>query len=205
MLIGIAGLIGSGKSHAAAKLEERGWRTLDLDLVAHRVLEGSANEVEAALGPGLLTEDGKVNKPTLANIVFSSPDHLARLEAITYPRIERETLNWIDQPDPRPAAVHAVNLHKTALPELCALIIWVYAPFIIRRRRVISRDSRPWSSLKARFRSQKALNPKLFSGRAETYSVGNCGNDKRLEAALNRILGRLQTYSAEREGNSVKE
>ena len=205
MLIGIAGRIGSGKNYVAAKLEERGWRTLDLDLVAHRVLEDSAEEVEAALGPGLLNRDRKINKRTLGDIVFSSPGHLARLEAITYPRIERETLIWIDQPDPRPSAVHAVNLHKTALPERCALIIWVHAPFAVRRRRVISRDSRPWPSLKARFRSQKALNSKLFFGRAETYSVGNCGNDKRLEAALNRILVRLPPHTAEREGNSVKE
>lgn len=191
ILIGIAGRSGSGKNHLASKLEERGWRTLDLDCVAHQVLDDVADEVEAALGPGLLTGDGSVNRRALGRIVFPRPDHLARLEEITYPRIERETRRWIAREDPRPAAVHAVNLHKTALPELCSLIIWVHAPFITRRRRVISRDERPWRALRARFRSQKALNPKLFSGRAETYTVGNRGNDKHLEAALNRILDRL--------------
>jgi len=190
LLIGVAGKIGSGKTYVAGLLEQRGFRSLDLDLVAHGVLDSLSDTIEKEIGPGLLQE-GKIDRRKLGYRVFSNPQLLDVLEKITYPRIEEETRIWLSEKSDSPAVIHAVNLHKTTLVEDCDAIIWVKAPFYIRRKRVISRDNRPWKELKGRFRSQNGLNSKLFSQNAEIYNVRNSGNDASLNASLDRILRRL--------------
>lgn len=190
MLLGIAGKTGSGKNHVAELLEDRGWSTLDLDLVAHRSLDILAESIENRLGPGLLV-NGSINRKELGRKVFTDPESLARLEQITYPWIEKETRRWIEENHGTPKAIHAINLHKTSLPEDCDAVIWVQAPLRKRKKRVMKRDNRPWSELKGRFRSQNGLNSKLFSKRADIYSVRNSGNDASLIASLETILRRL--------------
>ncbi len=188
-LIGIAGKTGSGKNHVASLLEKRGWRSLDLDQVAHQALDYMAETIEEKLGPGLMC-NGKIDRSKLGNLVFTNPDLLTLLEKITYPWIEDETRRWISRKTEVPAVIHAVNLHKTALADECDVIIWVTAPKYLRRKRVMTRDNRPWKELKGRFRSQNGLNPKLFSSDAEIYSVRNSGNDASLNMSLDRILHR---------------
>jgi len=191
LLLGLAGKTGSGKNYVAALLEERGFRALDLDLVGHRALDSLAETIEQKLGPGLI-RDGKIDRKELGHRVFTSPEKLALLESLLYPRIEMETKKWISEEPETSAVIHAVNLHKTSLVKECDAVIWVKASALKRRKRVISRDKRPWNELKGRFRSQKGLNPKLFSSDAEIYSVRNSGNDASLNASLERILRRLE-------------
>jgi len=191
LLIGVAGKTGSGKNYVAGLLEQRGFRSLDLDLVAHRALDTLADTIEGELGPGLI-RNGIIDRKELGQRVFSSPERLALLEHLLYPRIELETKKWISEEPETSAVIHAVNLHKTSLVKECDAIIWVKASALKRRKRVISRDNRPWNELKGRFRSQNGLNPKLFSSDAEIYSVRNSGNDVSLNASLDRILRRLE-------------
>lgn len=190
MVVGIAGKTGAGKNRVASLLEQRGWRTLDLDVVAHQALEVLGDEIESRLGPGLL-ENGSISRRRLGSLVFSDPRSLEVLEKITYPWIENEARRWISDEPSVPAALHAVNLHKTSLPEDFDALIWVTAPAYVRKRRVMKRDNQSWSELKGRFHSQKSLTPKLFFHNAETYTVRNSGNDVSLGASLDRIVKEL--------------
>lgn len=191
LLIGISGKTGSGKNYVASLLEKRGFRSLDLDLVAHSVLDTLVDTIEKKLGPGLLI-DGKINRKELGRRVFSDEKLLRELESLTYPEIEKKTRKWLAEDPDIPAVIHAVNLYKTTLVKDCDAVIWVKASSFQRRRRVLSRDKRPWKELKGRFRSQNGLNSKLFSQCAEIYSVRNSGNDASLTASLERILRRLE-------------
>jgi dephospho-CoA kinase len=190
MILGIAGKTGAGKNKVAEILEKKGFRTLDLDIVAHRALEAMAERIDTELGGGLL-ENGVIQRRELGKRVFNDSNALALLEGITYPWIEEETHRWLAEKPGEDAAIHAINLHKTRLPDICDAILWVSAPWRMRRRRVMRRDGRSWNELKDRFRSQKGLGPKLFSEHAETYRVRNSGNPASLEDALDKILSRL--------------
>ncbi|OQX29728.1 MAG: dephospho-CoA kinase [Spirochaeta sp. LUC14_002_19_P3] len=192
MLIGIAGKTGAGKNAAASILERWGWRTLDLDETAHWVLDEASELIEKEFGPGLVNDEGKVKRDELGARVFGQPQLLHKLEALSYPLIEKKTLEWYEEDATSPAAIHAVNLHKTALPKHCKAILWIDADWRIRRKRVILRDGKTWRQLKGRFKVQHGLNPKLFPANAEIYRIRNTGNLNTLEQKLAETLRRLE-------------
>ena len=190
MVIGIAGKTGAGKNRVAELLLLQGWRALDLDLVAHEALEALAPELVEAFGSSVLKEN-RVDRRALGQVVFQNDEKLKLLEKLTYPWIENACQEWMNSQPSIPAAVHGVNLHKTAIPEYVDAIFWVHAPYILRKKRVLRRDQRGWRELKGRFRQQKRLSPKLFSSRADIYIVRNSQNVEALEASLERALRRM--------------
>ncbi|WP_248964921.1 dephospho-CoA kinase [Sphaerisporangium perillae] len=88
--VGLTGGIGSGKSEVSRRLSDRGAVVIDADKIAREVVEpgtsGLALIVEA-FGPGVLREDGTLNREKLGQIVFADQEKLARLNAIVHPRV----------------------------------------------------------------------------------------------------------------------
>jgi dephospho-CoA kinase len=86
----LGGGIGSGKSAAAAFWSMWGAAVLSADRAAHRVLEpeGSAAAAVSARWPGAVVE-GRIDRRTLAAIVFRDATALAELESLTHPAIAR--------------------------------------------------------------------------------------------------------------------
>lgn len=94
--IALAGGIGAGKSTAQAHLEELGFLVIDADVIARDVVEIGRPAYAAlrdAFGDGILSPDGTVDRTFLAEVVFHDASALARLNAITHPRIGEEILS----------------------------------------------------------------------------------------------------------------
>lgn len=88
MVLGLTGGFGCGKSTTAKLFAERGFRHIDSDIVVREQVL-TAPEVAAALrdryGPSIFTSNGWVDRPALANIVFSEDAERAWLEELTHP------------------------------------------------------------------------------------------------------------------------
>jgi dephospho-CoA kinase len=88
--VGLTGGIGSGKSAVSARLATRGAVVLDADEAARAVVEpgtpGLARIVEA-FGPGVLREDGGLDRPKLGEIVFGDDAARATLNSIVHPLV----------------------------------------------------------------------------------------------------------------------
>jgi len=107
MVLGLTGGFGCGKSTTAKLFVDRGYGHIDSDLIVReRVL--TAEEVKAALrkryGDGVFDGEGRVNRPAIAEIVFSDDSERAWLEELTHPLffdIARATMregragNWV--------------------------------------------------------------------------------------------------------------
>jgi dephospho-CoA kinase len=92
-IIGITGLIGSGKSTVAATLAELGAAVIDADEVGHLIYAPGTQGWKAlveSFGTGILTPAGEIDRPALARIVFSDASALSRLNKITHPLIAAE-------------------------------------------------------------------------------------------------------------------
>ncbi|MDE3083041.1 MAG: dephospho-CoA kinase [Acidobacteriota bacterium] len=93
--IALAGGIGAGKSTAQRYLEQRGFSVIDADDVARAVVapgQPAYTALRDAFGDAILAADGTLDRAFLAEVVFHDPSALARLNAITHPRVGEEIL-----------------------------------------------------------------------------------------------------------------
>jgi dephospho-CoA kinase len=97
-VVGLTGGIGSGKTTVASMLAARGAEVIDCDALGRLVAEPGGRAYRSIIdrfGPGVVAPDGHIDRPALAAIVFSDPDALAALNAITHPAIDQEILERI--------------------------------------------------------------------------------------------------------------
>ncbi len=89
----ITGGIGSGKSTVASALETRGAKLVDADEVV-RELQRPNGEVFTnlvqAFGEIIISDDGQLNRQKLADIAFSDPADLEKLNKIVHPAVGKE-------------------------------------------------------------------------------------------------------------------
>jgi dephospho-CoA kinase len=92
---GLTGGIASGKSTVARMLRELGFPVIEADRVAHQVIERGQpayDEVVSVFGDTILDSDKRINRSSLAAIVFNDQNKLAQLNGIIHPRVEEEIL-----------------------------------------------------------------------------------------------------------------
>ena len=89
----ITGGIGSGKSTVAAALVQRGVKLIDADEIV-RELQKPGGEVfirlVEAFGEEVIGENGELDRQKLADLAFSSPQELEKLNSIVHPSVGKE-------------------------------------------------------------------------------------------------------------------
>ena len=90
LVVGLTGGIGSGKSAASAWFAEQGIDIIDADVIAHEIVaKGSTtlHKIQKKFGDWVLNSDGSMDRVAVRTHVFSHPEALIELEAITHPAI----------------------------------------------------------------------------------------------------------------------
>lgn len=90
-VVGLTGGIGGGKSTVAGMIEQLGAAILSADLTGHEVYAPGRpawQEIVDTFGRDVVAADGTIDRAKLREIVFSDPKELARLNAITHPRMK---------------------------------------------------------------------------------------------------------------------
>jgi dephospho-CoA kinase len=90
-VIGLTGGIGTGKTVVSEILQEQGAQILNADFVGHEAYQpgGPAyDDIVAEFGAEVVAADGSIDRKKLGPIVFVDPAKLARLNAITHPRMK---------------------------------------------------------------------------------------------------------------------
>ena len=75
-IIGITGGIASGKSTVTNFLREQGFQVVDADAVVHQLQKPGGRLFEALVqhfGQKIILENGALNRPLLASLIFSNP------------------------------------------------------------------------------------------------------------------------------------
>jgi dephospho-CoA kinase len=90
LVVGLTGGIGSGKSTVSALLAARGAVVVDADAVTREVQQPGTPVFQAMVerfGPGIVAEDGTLDRAAVADIVFADPEALADLSKIVHPAV----------------------------------------------------------------------------------------------------------------------
>lgn len=148
-VIGLIGGIGSGKSHVAALLRQRGGRVISGDQLGHKALRQP--EIKAVLvnrwGSRVLDDRGEVDRHRVAGIVFAAPEELKALEAIVFPLIgegiSREIETAQGDESEKFLVLDAAVMLEAGWNHVCDKLVFVNAPREVRLRRLL--DQRGWS------------------------------------------------------------
>ena len=167
IIVGLTGGIASGKSTVARMLEEKGAFLIDADRVAREVvLPGTEawRELKAWLGPSIIGPGGAVDRERLGELVFTDSAARQRLNAIVHPRVfeifARRT-EEIRRRQPSAVLVYDVPLLiESKMNRLVDLVLLVYVPTGIQRRRLQKRDSLSSAETASRLRAQMPLEEK---------------------------------------------
>lgn len=159
--VGLTGGIGSGKSTVAALLAEHGFTVIDADAIAREIVEPgepALEEIAARFGAGILDDQGRLDRASLAAIVFDDADARRELEAITHPRIGQRVQERAEEAaseDPNAVVVldHPL-LVETGQAGNFDVVIVVEAPVEERVRRLVQSRSMPESDARARLAAQ---------------------------------------------------
>ena len=88
LLVGLTGGIGSGKSTVSAMLAERGAVIVDADAIVREIQAPGGLAYQGIVdrfGPGVVLEDGTLDRPALAAIVFNDEAARQDLNKLTHP------------------------------------------------------------------------------------------------------------------------
>ena len=156
-IIGLTGGSGTGKGTFAALLRDKGAGWVDADAV-YRTLCAQNREMLAALDAafgGVLDENGALDRPKLARIVFADPAKLRKLNEITLPYIRAASLDEMRAQGDCPFVLYdAPTLFEAGADDLCERIIGVLADTEVRVQRIMARDGLDEAAARARIGAQ---------------------------------------------------
>lgn len=156
--VGLSGGIGSGKSTVSARLAELGAVIIDADRIAREVVEPGTEglaALRARFGDEIIDADGALIRPRLGQIVFSDPQALADLNAITHPLIGRRTAELLAQAPADAVIVHDVPLLvENGMHARFDLVVIVHASAQTRVRRLVEHRGMTEADALARIAAQ---------------------------------------------------
>jgi len=195
MIIGLTGGIATGKSTVAGMLRERGAAIVDADRVAREVVEPgqpALQEIVNRFGPGILNEDGTLNRKKLGEIVFADPARRKELEAVTHPAIRermRKMIEALRAEDPDRLIVADIPLlFEAGLERQYEYVLLVYVPREIQMRRLMRRDGLTEEEAEKRLAAQMDIEEK--KSRAD-YVIDNSGSPEETARQVERFLESL--------------
>jgi dephospho-CoA kinase len=182
----VSGGMGSGKSTVLGLMKLLGAVVIEADRIGHQVLEpdGPAFAQVAARWPGVVG-DGRINRRLLANIVFSDPEQLAELEAMTHPHIGEVILRRAQQAGERTVVVELPVAADLLGPGWTKILVAV--PEQVRIERAVARGEEV-ADVVRRTRSQPT--DAEWAAHAD-HVLPNTGTEEELEAAVVVLWRRL--------------
>ena len=141
MLLGLTGGIGAGKSTALAAFAQLGCPTLSSDAIVHALyLEPEVRTaVVEHFGPGVLGDDGEVDRAALGARVFPDDTDRRWLEQLLHPRVSAALERWRgEQETAHPGAllVHEVPLlYEAGIADRYDAVVLITAPAGVRNAR----------------------------------------------------------------------
>jgi len=186
--VGITGGIGSGKSTVCKIFESLGIPVFRADDESRRLLNEDAavqKQVMELLGKDVIIH-GKPDRKKIAELVFTNPDKLQKLNAIIHPRVREGVALWAEQQKSEWVIEEAAILFESGAYKNLDAVIVVSASEEVRIQRVMERDNVSEVTVKERIKNQ--ITEKERRERAD-FIIENDGNQLLIPQALEVLKG----------------
>ena len=195
-LVAITGSIGSGKSTVLKMFQNLGALTIDVDKIAHKIIENDLNlimKLEKIFNIQLRKPDNTLDKDKLREIVFKDKDKLKILNKLTHPLIIEETKKNIyslrkQYPD-KLILVEVPLLFETNRAKEFDYVIVVYCSDEIAIERAKNRSDIDMDTLKKIQISQMSIEEKKKMADFVIDNSGSLENTKKMvEEIYNKLI-----------------
>ncbi len=194
MVIGITGIIGSGKTTASKALKKKGITVIDLDALAKKVitLKEVQKDIDGRLGKEFI-KNGAPDTKKLKEIVFANKEKLRTLEEIIHPRVKEMLWKKVAKKKEHGDSLVIVDaplLYETDLYKSLDKIVVVSTGMEKIRQRLKTRGL-THKDMSARMSNQIPLKEK--EERAD-FVIYNNGTKRDLEQEIERLLSRIKEW-----------
>lgn len=191
--LGLTGGIGSGKSTVSERLESHGAVIVDADRIVRELQEPGQPVFEAMVeefGDGIVADDGTLDRPAVAALVFDDADALAKLNAIVHPAVGAEMMRQIQElaDTDKVVVLDIPLLVESGRDDLAALVVVDVDPELSLQRLV---ENRGFSEEDARSRMARQVSREDRVAKADVV-IDNSGDLDALHAQVDALWERIQ-------------
>ena len=195
IIIGLTGILGSGKSTVAALLRKRGLEVIDLDALARDSLrwKETQDDIKKAFGPKYVIDDA-VDVERLKSVAFTK-ENLRTLEAIVHPRVmerARRRLNLLEKEGTPMVFIDHPLLFETGFYRRFHKIVVVVAAMDAIRKRLKERGMDPDDAAR---RLSFQLSSEVKKKMAD-HIIDNSGTEDELAEQVDRLLEKIMKGEA---------
>ena len=189
-IIGITGGIASGKSTVTEFLRQKGFQVVDADAVVHQLQKPGGRLYQVLVehfGEKILLENGELNRPLLASLIFSNPEE-QEWSKRTQGEIIREELAALRNQFAQTEALFFMDIPLLFEQNYASWFdeTWlVYVNRDIQLERLMKRDQISKEAAETRLNSQWPLERKISLA---SHSLDNNGNQEQLIAQVVQLL-----------------
>jgi len=173
-IVGITGLIGSGKSTLSSYIKTKGYKIVDADNISRDITKKDRigyTKVVEEFGRDILSSNGEIDRAKLSKTVFNDKNALKKLNDTLHPLIFQEIDRQLDSyKDEKILFLDAPLLFETKLDKKCDEIILVVCDEEVQISRIQKRDTKDYDSAKKIIDSQIA---KEFKIEKSDYIIDN--------------------------------
>jgi dephospho-CoA kinase len=187
LVVGVTGGIGSGKSAVTQRFEQHGITVVDADVVARVVVEPgrpALAEIAGHFGPGILLEDGSLDRAALRKRVFADESERLWLERLTHPLIGAEILDQVNASTSPYTILSSPLLLDTGQKALVDCVVVVDVPEDVQLQRTMQRDSNDADQVR---RIMAAQMPRADRLEKSDYIIDNSGSLEELEQQVDDL------------------
>ncbi|MGC2243106.1 MAG: dephospho-CoA kinase [Candidatus Aquilonibacter sp.] len=188
--VGLTGGIGAGKSEVARIFAELGAYVIDTDELAREAVAPQSDGLLAIahVWPQFV-RGGALDRSALAEVVFSDPQALNRLNEIVHPFVRRLAKEREARAKPDQIVIHVVPLlFESGYIDMVEKSVVVIAPVEQRIARVVERDHTDAAHVLARMQTQ--IDPEEARARAD-YVIDNDGDVAHLRERTRAVYDAL--------------
>lgn len=189
-IIGITGGIASGKSTVTEFLRQKGFQVVDADAVVHQLQKPGGRLFQVLVerfGEKVLLENGELNRPLLASLIFSNPEE-QEWSKRTQGEIIREELAALRNQFAQIEALFFMDIPLLFEQNYASWFdeTWlVYVNRDVQLERLMKRDQISKEAAESRLNSQWPLERKISLA---SHSLDNNGNQEQLIAQVVQLL-----------------
>ncbi|AFL67418.1 dephospho-CoA kinase [Sulfurospirillum barnesii] len=137
----LTGSIGTGKSTVSTLLQNHGFDVIDADTISKEILPLHVNEVRELFGEGVIVDE-TIDRKALGAIIFNDKNEREKLNALMRPLIREEILKRSEvlEQKGKPYIID-IPLYYESEGYDCKLVVVVYAPVEVQRKRLMQREN----------------------------------------------------------------